>query len=357
MFFDLYTTVFLITILILVITAVDIWNNRLMSKKTAGWAVLACVMIALSTSGEFIDALLNGSGIGWTFVHLGGRFVEFCCAPVICIALAFAYGSPIHGGVAVKSAIAHILFEIVCVFFGLIFYVDEINLFHRGPLYLMYLAYFMSTVVYAFITVIRKGKAYQSDVDAVLYLILSILSVGVIIQFVDSRIRVFYLCMAVINMLLCIRNDKTMLQVDAVTGLLNRKCYDVDLSEHKGDFILYLFDVDLFKQVNDTYGHATGDLCLQTVAAIILDAFGSYGQCYRIGGDEFAAVVEMDLQQQIQAESRFRQLIKDARNHDERMPDVSFGYSRHRDDHHIQSMIDDADENLYRNKMAGRKNV
>ena len=65
----------------------------------------------------------------------------------------------------------------------------------------------------------------------------------------------------------------------------------------------------------------------------------------------------MDLQQQIQAESRFGQLIKDARNHDERMPDVSFGYSRHRDDHHIQSMIDDADENLYRNKMAGRKNV
>ena len=72
MFFDLYTTVFLITILILVITAVDIWNNRLMSKKTAGWAVLACVMIALSTRGEFIDALLNGSGIGWTLslIHI-----------------------------------------------------------------------------------------------------------------------------------------------------------------------------------------------------------------------------------------------------------------------------------------------
>ena len=113
--------------------------------------------------------------------------------------------------------------------------------------------------------------------------------------------------------------------------------------------------MDLFKQVNDTYGHTVGDICLQPVSAIILDAFGSYGQCYRIGGDEFAAVVEMDLQQQVQAESHFRQLVKDAMEHDERMPDVSFGLSRHRDDHHIRSLIDEADENLYHNKMAGRK--
>ena len=357
MFFDLYTTVFLITILILVITVVDIRNNRLMGRDTAGWAILACVMIALSTSGEYIDSLLNGSGPGWIFVHQAGRLVEFCCAPIICIALSFAYGSPVNGILAKRSVIVHILFELVCVIPGFIFYVDGINLFHRGPLYLLYIAYFMASLVYAFLTVVRKGKAYQTYVDEVLFWILVILSTGVIIQFLYSSIRIFYLCMAVVNMLLCIRNDKTMLQVDAVTGLLNRKCYDVDLSEHEGDFILYLFDVDLFKQVNDMYGHATGDICLQTVAAIILDAFGDYGQCYRIGGDEFASVVEMDVSQQKDAESRFIQLVADARRHDERMPKVSFGCSRHRAGHHIQSMIDEADETLYHNKMAGRAKV
>ena len=355
MFFDLYTAVIMIALLIILITAVDIHNNRLMSKDTARWAILACVMIGLSTSGEHVDALLNGSGLTWISVHVAGRLVEFCCAPVICIALAFAYGSPVNGEVAIRSAFIHILFELVCLFPGLVFYVDEINLYHRGPLYPVYLAYFTAAVVFAFMTVIRKGKAYQNDVDQVLFWILTILVTGVIIQFLYSGIRIFYLCMAVVNMLLCIRNDKTMLQVDTVTGLLNRKCYDVDLAEHDGDFMLYLFDVDLFKQVNDTYGHTVGDICLQTVSAIILDAFGSYGQCYRIGGDEFAAVVEMDLQQQVQAESHFRQLVKDAMEHDERMPDVSFGLSRHRDDHHIRSLIDEADENLYHNKMAGRK--
>ena len=147
MFFDLYTAVIMITLLIILITAVDIHNNRLMSRDTARWAILTCVMIGLSTSGEYVDALLNGSGLTWISVHIAGRFVEFCCAPVICIALAFAYGSPVNGKVAIRSAFIHILFELVCLFPGLVFYVDEINLYHRGPLYPVYLAYFTAVVL------------------------------------------------------------------------------------------------------------------------------------------------------------------------------------------------------------------
>lgn len=52
--FHLYTAVIMITLLIILITAVDIHNNRLMSRDTARWAILTCVMIGLSTSGEYV---------------------------------------------------------------------------------------------------------------------------------------------------------------------------------------------------------------------------------------------------------------------------------------------------------------
>lgn len=94
------------------------------------------------------------------------------------------------------------------------------------------------------------------------------------------------------------RENMLQATVDPLTGALNRRAILVQLEEelaqrHKGDSAawLALIDLDGFKHVNDTYGHAAGDTVLATVGARLgaVARVRSYG---RLGGDEFAVILD-----------------------------------------------------------------
>lgn len=84
---------------------------------------------------------------------------------------------------------------------------------------------------------------------------------------------------------------------DALTGLFNRGSFEKVMKIYEGGerpFAMIIIDVDVFKSVNDTYGHAVGDLILKRVASLLTREFRSADYICRIGGDEFAIVmVEM----------------------------------------------------------------
>ena len=76
--------------------------------------------------------------------------------------------------------------------------------------------------------------------------------------------------------------------------LLNRRSFDQILSLYEKDrssFALILADVDVFKQINDTCGHDTGNRILKRVAALLHTTFRSTDYVCRIGGDEFAVIM------------------------------------------------------------------
>lgn len=82
---------------------------------------------------------------------------------------------------------------------------------------------------------------------------------------------------------------------DTLTGLGNRRAMDQHLERLKtreGVFGLMHLDLDLFKQVNDTLGHAAGDMVLQHVAQIMLDETRSRDLVARVGGDEFVLIFD-----------------------------------------------------------------
>lgn len=348
---DLYSAVILITMLFLLITVTDISANRLVTKATKHRAVITTLLIAVSALGECVGVLTNGAAAFLLFPHKIAKAVEFSVAPATGVAAAIAYGDPKKPKLAMALVLAHAVFEWIGVHFEWVFSVDAGNVYHREGLYGVYVVMFILSVAYCFISIIRGGKAYQIGIDGVLVLTLLMLAVGIGMQFVFSGIRIDYLCISMGNMLFYIRHYKIMLQVDAVTGLLNRRCYDVNITDIGSRAVVLLFDIDKFKQVNDTYGHSTGDACLRKVAQQLFSIYGKCGLCYRVGGDEFCVILQENIEQTEEMNRRFAAAIEQLREEDGSMPGVSVGYAYYDEaTAHIQNVVGEADAMLYHNK-------
>ena len=80
-------------------------------------------------------------------------------------------------------------------------------------------------------------------------------------------------------------------QIDALTGLLNRRSFMAELAKRTAlantETVVLFMDLDGFKPINDQFGHAVGDVVLQSAAARIRDALRAGDMAARIGGDEF----------------------------------------------------------------------
>ncbi len=81
---------------------------------------------------------------------------------------------------------------------------------------------------------------------------------------------------------------------DALTGLMNRQAF-VQLTntlwETDDELALILLDVDVFKSINDSYGHEMGDRVLTNLADLLRKNFRGNDYAIRIGGDEFAVIM------------------------------------------------------------------
>ena len=348
---NLYTAVILIAGLTLIITVSDIRTNRLITREDKRAALIACLTITLPMLAEWVSILLDGAPAELRSVHVTAKLLELILAPAIGVAVAFAYGDAKHPELALTLVAAHAVFQCLALGFEWVFRVDAENGWQRQELFLIYALVFVLSVAYAFSSVVIGGKAYQIGVDAMLVLTLALVTAGVWFMLVFPDIRITYLCIALSNLLLYIRHYKIMLQVDAVTGLLNRRCYDVNITDMGSRSVIVLLDIDQFKRVNDTYGHSVGDLCLRSVAQELTAVYGRYGLCYRIGGDEFCVVLHDGLEKLPMLNQLFLARIQRLRERDSRMSGVSMGYAYYdAAASNIRDVIQEADTMLYRNK-------
>ncbi len=147
---------------------------------------------------------------------------------------------------------------------------------------------------------------------------------------------------------------------DALTELLNRGSYEKLLRIYEtGDapFTLLLIDVDIFKSVNDTYGHAAGDAILKKVARCLKRAFRSIDYVCRIGGDEFSVImvdVTSDLKYTI--EDKIKYVSEELAKAESEAPaaTLSVGVAFSDRENPGESIFKDADKALYHVKENGR---
>jgi len=86
--------------------------------------------------------------------------------------------------------------------------------------------------------------------------------------------------------------------IDQSTQLLNRRAFEEKKAEMaqaglKEDFVYITADLNGLKRVNDNLGHTAGDELIKGAADCLKECFGKYGDIYRIGGDEFAAMLRL----------------------------------------------------------------
>jgi diguanylate cyclase (GGDEF)-like protein len=98
-----------------------------------------------------------------------------------------------------------------------------------------------------------------------------------------------------------------MSNIDKMTGCFNRRSYEEDLSKMSANdqFIYISMDVNGLKIINDSHGHAAGDELICGAAACMRSCFDKYGKVYRIGGDEFVAVLFVQLEQFLWIKTEF----------------------------------------------------
>jgi diguanylate cyclase (GGDEF)-like protein len=159
---------------------------------------------------------------------------------------------------------------------------------------------------------------------------------------------------------------ETQALADALTGLGNRRSFDAELvraaawaRRNDSPLALITIDVDHFKKINDTWGHAVGDQALQAVAnAMTSVSTAEEDVVARLGGDEFVMLMRLDRPAAVGTAERLRQAVAAITTLPGGPPGISIGVAVMPDDAStIEMLVTASDAALYDAKTHGRGRV
>ncbi|MGN0494836.1 MAG: GGDEF domain-containing protein [Lachnospiraceae bacterium] len=163
------------------------------------------------------------------------------------------------------------------------------------------------------------------------------------------------------------RNLGEIANYDPLTHLLNRRSMNhhmkqaMETADGTGqEFCLIMGDIDNFKKVNDTYGHACGDTVLTTIARVISDNVRENDVVCRWGGEEILVLVNADREIACQVAERIcKNIANTVVKHDDKELSVTMtlGVAAYMEGQTIRSIIDEADNHLYYGKKHGKNQV
>ncbi len=209
-------------------------------------------------------------------------------------------------------------------------------------------------------------SALRKQFNSIAMTTISIAAVAVLISILLSSMFIIRMTNPVQNM---VGDLDKKASTDALTGIYNKKVFEEMVARYivnftEGDLIFLLFDVDNFKGVNDTLGHAWGDQVLADVGKIMRSKFRENDLLGRLGGDEFAVFMKVGVLTETTLEDfvseRCNALCEGFRNYyagdkKELKISISMGasiYGRHGED--FETLYKIADRALYEAKQSGK---
>ena len=162
-----------------------------------------------------------------------------------------------------------------------------------------------------------------------------------------------------------IKQERNQAKVDPLTGIPNRLAYEERLEYEVARWkrfatplVLVMWDIDLFKKVNDSFGHSAGDKVLRTIARTLESSIRETDFVARYGGEEFVQLMTgSSLEECLQVADKIREAIKKTGFHfrDQAITiTASCGLAELRDGDSVEQWFERADKALYKAKQEGR---
>lgn len=343
--FTVLTLVFLAACIILVV------SNRTVDRRARNVFLVSFVALIFIVAMDWFTYLTSGQYPDLRGVHAVAMAVTFAIAPTIPVAIAYVIFPDTSVRLIMIILVAHAVVELASIFGGFVFWIDESNTYHRGSLYVVYMAAYTLSALYLVVESIRAGHTYQSASVVAVVAILACLATGVLIQVRDTHMRTTWTAVAMTVMLYFLFYSDLVLRSDALTKLLNRRSFEEFLAKPTLPYVVVVVDVDNFKHANDTYGHAFGDVCLMRIAGLIRKVFGSAGYCYRTGGDEFVVVITKRVNDVDVLVGQMRKAVEQAQSEEARLPGVSMGCAFAEEGClSLAEVLEEADRAMYESK-------
>lgn len=313
-----------------------------------------CVYYLAGSSNIVIKVLVFLSGSG---LFLGNVMIGYLWAKFIMVHMNIPF-SDIRRNIYRTIGLISIVLLVINIFYPLVFSVSD-GRYQRGFAYIIFLifaAFYILDSLYLYVKRVKKNGSLKLF-PVHIFLIPVIL--GVVIQafFVEIAIIWTSIAISVAGIMTALKNE--IIFTDCLTGLYNREYLEFlhKRACNKKDCWVsgIMIDLNGFKQINDNYGHAEGDLALCIVADLLLKSFSEYGVVTRYAGDEFVIMLNTTDDQLIQkiiksAKKNF--VTENEKNDKPYQLSASMGYAiTNLSNETIDDFMNRIDEQMYQDKM------
>lgn len=184
-------------------------------------------------------------------------------------------------------------------YFGWYYFIDDNNIYHRGPLFLLAAFFSVALIFMAFgmIVINRKKIEKRHFFSLVFFAVPPFISIIFQVVFYGISLMLNSVVLSLLIVFLNIQNQD--INTDHLTGIYNRKKLEyfmkkkIDMCTEKRTFSAIMLDINNFKLINDTYGHDAGDKALEASAKLLKGCIRTDDFIARFGGDEFCIILNI----------------------------------------------------------------
>lgn len=344
-----YTALMILCIASMLSVQLCVVKSATLSHRRKRLFYLLFSSIAIACLCEWIGVLLQGTGAATRTLHIIVKAMELSLAPSIAVWIAWVIEYRRSKLMLILLAVQAAM-EWASGIFGFIYSVDADSVYTHERFYWIYTAAYLASIVYYLYVVIRNLRKYQYSGGASALSTVAVMLAGIFMQMRDSQLRVIYITLALAAVMAYVFALEMIQQTDELTELINRRGFENYIANIDEPSVILFFDVDHFKEINDTYGHGFGDQVLRTIGKAILKQYARVGKCFRYGGDEFCVILNKELDQVEKWNDRFVHALDELRTDEPKLPTVSIGYAHYDPEGCVGDAVAVADQMMYRSK-------
>ena len=333
-------------ILVLLAFAISVVTSVFLNKKTKIRMFVLIAAIFLLSISVFIEFYF-ANDIKYRLARTILAAVRYSATPLIIALVMYTLVKKMHWLLFIP-AILLLIIDIISIFTGIVFSINDQNELVRGPLgFSPFIMVGLYSVALIYLLVIHSNKRVI-EIIPIAFLGIALGS-GLVLPFIfrDAYANIFCITMAIALFAYHEFSVHELMKKDSLTGLLNRHAYYADVY-NSTESITALISIDMngLKTINDREVHLAGDEALSTLSMCFMRATKFRQVAYRTGGDEFVIICRKTTEEDvIKLVERIRKFVSNTKY------SCSIGYSfNFEGEKSVDDLLTESDAMMYEDK-------